>query len=1722
MEKHIDLLFDKFEKNSATAQEKINEILRVISSGRVPEEKMVSVTVTEIDALRDTYSEILSYAKSISDDDLGTNKSISEIKDCIENSEKNKLAIRIQIVKTIMEKFIRVKSDIDVYVSELKPYQQKAQELVDSIESLSIENIEAESQGAKIFIDALENENPDSEYGYELICNAKNFFPERVVRGLDRDKYYIDETESHIEVEEESTSVVSVRDSSEIILDNKKESTDESMNSFADDENNTVEPDYNYCYALNTGKTGPCKASAFKSDIEKMSDDVRCIIPLLSNLGIMTSDQIVRFNDLLGGNKKSEFAFANVEYALTKLTEKGYVIEYKNGDSEVYCLSEYSTMCLQRDSLRKIQGFWSYSLGQFYIASSDDKLSSKMVNSIILDNELLYEYLCVAKDTLGKKEYKKVQASFKRSDSSYDVDALLSGETFRCSLFNGNSVCSDKSLIILVDKYDVPSDIDEEKIIFCDGIKIWKNNTDIINATDNDIEETIIGDSEDHKTNSGTEEIVEDRTENPIIPDPRSDEPPTKEPLIASKTIEYEEYNDNHLENDVPSEDSFIESIYRILDQKADSIENLRSVVVNGVLLAKAASLIPGYDRITRMYQQLLLATDIPIQERNYTDLVLIDSFQDITKDNKCIMLSAYMFALLSPRRAYDYGIASQTDMFLHNFDEYFPGLDRIKPFFNKLTKVSSNLPGGFTPSIVALLGDEEINAKYLNSIKARASELLITPKVKTKMKNLQPMYYSLFGQGSSLYDCLLVVKDNNVKDIDLVKIALQDYCSEEQGIFILDDSKLETQVNEAWYKVNPGNKFDLDYDAKNRVLKHTNNRVKVLLDWYEMTSELINKDLEIDRIIAIKNELIKEARTAYDSLTNVDLSCVNILRWMLDHIIRYLDGTVYNAWIFDEVLRTGVFSLNSNYVPIINPDLNPVKYYEPWRNAQKHIEMDLQSLEDTRKDILENEKSIMFDNLNQLKLIDSLLHLDNKYAESDVLSSADHLKDEFEEGIEMAYTYSQISESEKEKLVQLVKQHQEYFYENGDFGCWRQFIFALKEQVNELTKSKKENLERVLAKTIESVHNNPPAILIEAQKLLDSGEELNLAVVEEYINRYASGENDLIDNYKLSENTEDIFTTFYSDQIFEPILEECKRGNNRRFSDLAYEYVLGHAPAGWVSKHKEASKDFLKSWPVNRDGNTVKAKTFFSELGFVVDKVTSSGINGNICRYKVFVTPDKQGKQEYNHPISAFGTQMKTPFDVIVLLGTQTPSQIVNTVKELDLSELAIVILNKPFSLSERRTMCETYHTKTSQQNPFILIDQTLCIYLALHQKEERLPLLLMATLPFTTYQPFVRDGGSTSDEMFCGRITELRKIMDKNGASVVYGGRQLGKTALLERAAKRCNVPEQKSFAYYISIYDCDSEERFVKKVCKEINKKTIGKISVNETCSSIEDLCDQLEHFFLDGKITELRLFIDEADKFLDSLSRENYEKLQPLIDLRRNTTNNFKFVLAGLHNVCRAQKATENNGVFGQLGQPLCVKPLSPKDAIELISKPLKYLGFQIDRFPHLETILTTTNYYPGILQFFGYTLVETLTNNYKSYYLANANPPFPLQKEQLASVINSSDLNESIKEKFKLSLKLDPRYFMLARCIAYRYHFENNNNRWLGYSIDEIKEVADSYPIHCLEGLTKADYRNLLNEMVEMGILSPENDSYRLRKASFIDVIGRDWDKVDEEILSNNG
>lgn len=354
------------------------------------------------------------------------------------------------------------------------------------------------------------------------------------------------------------------------------------------------------------------------------------------------------------------------------------------------------------------------------------------------------------------------------------------------------------------------------------------------------------------------------------------------------------------------------------------------------------------------------------------------------------------------------------------------------------------------------------------------------------------------------------------------------------------------------------------------------------------------------------------------------------------------------------------------------------------------------------------------------------------------------------------------------------------------------------------------------------------------------------------------------------------------------------------------------------------------------------------------------------------------------------------------------------------------------------------------------------------------------------------------------------------------------MGKTALLERAKHLDNNPARREFAVITSFKGCRGEHAFLGILIAACND-TFEKNGIQlNPCNTIREFCSQVRRLLESDRITTLRLLLDETDDFLESISASSYNEILPLIELQRGSNRRFKFVFAGLHNVCRAKNATRNNGLFGQLGAPVCVRPLTAADARNLLVRPLRYLGFSVTSESHMDTILTNTNYYPGIIQFFGYTLVQTLASQYTHYYDAvRGNPPFELHDDQLASIINSRDLNHSIKERLRWTLEMDERYNMLARCITVLYHLSSNDYSMIsiGFDVNSIREIArDMLDIHCLAALSEEETTALLDEMEEMGILSRPNsagNSYLLRRRSFIDVIGSSLEVIEHDIKLYN-
>ncbi len=1518
---------------------------------------------------------------------------------------------------------------------------------------------------------------------------------------------------------------------------------------------------------INKIKPGTPSASSFRKEIIKIgriNPEIKIVLPLLTNVGAVTKEQAYLFSvcmDCFDETGKSRNA---VEISIDTLTQKGYLACYKyeidGHEEEAFCLSSYCYNCLRKDSISvQMKGYWALSFGKYKFISNENMQKSYLLDAIKKNGDLV-QYLYTSRDALNEDEYQIVKQSMRFERNHYYVAVINQGESHRCILLSNCAEminAEETEILLYSDKNSMPDTVNENKstvFLFCQGVIVRYDYTGgKLRPIQDDAEEVddTVGDKElfedEPLADDRLEQVEEnnDQTDAYVAGKPAEIKTEVETVAISETVTSTEPVIETMVRNvdpsdllkmrDTPSDGSFCALISKLLNHPVSTKDQLTSVIVQSVLLANGAALEKDRPQAHRYADQLKLATHLLLGDAPYSSERLTAVFTNPGDDNKALLLSAYLFAMLNPSVSYDYGLRNQTEMFFSQYERYFDRFGAFKPLFNKLMSVQSIATTGFSPATIALIGSAAESEAFIDGLRKEANNYLVVQSPKTRMKALPLLYNNCFGVGSDLYECMRIIADDieDQDSIEFVETILSEYCNRQNDAFTLNSVKVEERLTNEWDKINAKNKFKLEYDAHDQAIRQFISRLELMLTWNEQMGNLNKKEQDISRLRVLKQEILVVCTDIQKDGVWKKEQFSNVLSWLLLFMKDYLNGEYSRLHIYSELLLTGAISVNEDGSPSIDSTMAEIRYFEPWRNALRHIVAEKRNVEEVKAEILgDNIDSLddeagLKDSLHQLKMLGKLVESkDDDYVITEAqlkeaTDSADERTVHFKETLELAYTYNQINEIEKETLSGIMTRYKKDFYASMDFATWRRFLEALELQITEYAAGRKVGLRSKLDLRLTNDPNS--AILLEADRLLE--EDMNFAVIEEYLNRYDAGETELDDDADLILHDSDYFEDFLKRENFDKLLQECRRNDGRALKAFGWNYLEKNLPRDWTSRLRDDSKTMINSWPSRKDATNVdQIKTLFTCLGLNV--IQAFKVNGRKEEmFQIIVDPTPKSMADYRHPIAAFGTQLKSPMNVIVLYGNYTEKQLVDTISSLDLGGISIVLIDRPFDAARRRLIGEIFHTQTSGQNPFLLIDQVLFMYLAMHQVTERLPALLKCTLPYTTYQPFVRGGGSTTDEMFCGRTQELATIIDPNGACVVYGGRQLGKTALLERVESRCSKPKNKVFAVYSSIIRIKEEEEVVSTLVSDIEKKTSGKIKLHD-CKTLKEMCSQLSNLFRSDKIVSMHLLIDEVDDFLGAIADQAYKQLQPLVDLKRETRNNFKFVIAGLHNVCRAKNATQENGIFGQLGTPLCIKPLSPTDALKLLSRPLNYLGFQLDRYPHLETILTNTNYYPGILQFFGYMLVQTLTGQYSKYYhAADGNPPFTLQDEQLGSVMNSSDLNKSIKDKFRWSLELDSRYFMIARCITMLYHYyedDRSSGSWLGFKVEEIVEMAKMYEIHCLENETLDGYKNLLDEMEEMGILSqPEDGLYRLRRSSFVDIIGDNIDVLEQEIVNNN-
>ncbi len=273
------------------------------------------------------------------------------------------------------------------------------------------------------------------------------------------------------------------------------------------------------------------------------------------------------------------------------------------------------------------------------------------------------------------------------------------------------------------------------------------------------------------------------------------------------------------------------------------------------------------------------------------------------------------------------------------------------------------------------------------------------------------------------------------------------------------------------------------------------------------------------------------------------------------------------------------------------------------------------------------------------------------------------------------------------------------------------------------------------------------------------------------------------------------------------------------------------------------------------------------------------------------------------------------------------------------------IVLYLGPLNPNQRLNLAR--HTMQGEKLQVLVIDEVLMTYLS-GERDARLPVCFGIALPFATINPYTpNSAGNVPPEMFVGRNDMMHALLDfgGNGSCVVYGGRQLGKSALLRRVQREFHNPVQQRYAIYedVKLIGDRLAGRPAECVwsCIRDRLKDMGLISSTLSTERPDQIARRVKEALDQNRRLRVLVLLDEADCFLDQDAAQQFKNVVELKRLMEGSDRRFKIVFAGLHNVQRFQGIP--NQPFAHLGTPLQIGPLDPSSARELVMRFAAHLN-----------------------------------------------------------------------------------------------------------------------------------------------------------------------------------
>ena len=480
--------------------------------------------------------------------------------------------------------------------------------------------------------------------------------------------------------------------------------------------------------------------------------------------------------------------------------------------------------------------------------------------------------------------------------------------------------------------------------------------------------------------------------------------------------------------------------------------------------------------------------------------------------------------------------------------------------------------------------------------------------------------------------------------------------------------------------------------------------------------------------------------------------------------------------------------------------------------------------------------------------------------------------------------------------------------------------------------------------------------------------------------------------------------------------------------------------------------------------------------------------------------------------PLPAFGSACRDRFEIVVSQSRKEPQQVEEYIRGRKLADQPVLVFLLPPESPDYRLRWHRHCVRSR----LTALPFDFAMFLHLCGVRNRLPALLEIGLPFTWSCPYITKGENVAAEMFVGRSDEAAALKARTGSCVVFGGRQLGKSALLRHVHRENHDPSASAYIAYLDVDDLgiDSQDHdamvaaFWRRIYDELHREGAIPEQPRRILERERRLVDEIPSSIVARLAAneEMRivLLLDESDDLLDCDSHRDFALVRQLRGLMAQTERRFKVVFAGLQSVQRYNNW--KNHPFAQLGSELVVNPLPPAAAQDLVIRPIRALGFAFDRAGLILRILSQTNYHPGLIQIFCYRLLENLYE--KVLRKGHEGPIRRITDDDILGVERDAAVMDDIRNRFDWTLDLDDRYKVLTYALVLTPEpaaprFES-----------EFMAIGESWWYAVFEAMDSQSLRAVLDEMVGLGVLLKEHEyddggrrRYRLRSPNLLRLLG---------------